>query len=479
MFGWRSLDAGWSPRPRQAIPACSLPASVPVGASVSPHAQSQVEHPPTTHRPGRRLLAAARAPWTPFALLGVVCVLSLAARTAWLSNPCANPCRGETAHSLIFDELYYVNAARRIAGITVPANQPYATTPAGQDGNSEHPQLAKLVIAGAIELFGDGPFAWRIGSVLFGTIAILGMFALALAAGATRWTALLAATLMAADNLMLVHGRIATLDIYVVAFMIWAAALYLRGNVIAGGLTLGVGATAKLVAPYLLAVLVLVELLRHRRAVLARAGQALAVFTTVAFACYIAVLAVFDRIAPPYNPETGTTIRGGPFAHTARMFSYAAGQTSPHGPRGIASYPWDWLVDIKPINYLEVTVTSGASKTVTVHFLGLISPPILLIGLPALAFAAWAAGRWRDPVGVVAVAWFLGTWLPFIVLSVFYLRTSYLYYMVIVMPGMYLAAAWVLSMPVMRRWLLPPFLLLLAAAAVLSYPFVPLPAISL
>ena len=115
-----------------------------------------------------------------------MCVLSLTARAAWLSDPCANPCSGPAAHSLIFDEAYYVNAARRIDGIAVPDHQNYAGDPAGQDPNSEHPQFAKLVIAGAIELFGDGPFAWRIGSLLFGTLAILGMFVLARAGGAPR-----------------------------------------------------------------------------------------------------------------------------------------------------------------------------------------------------------------------------------------------------------------------------------------------------
>src|SRR5579871_282530 len=237
-----------------------------------------------------RLLAAARAPWAPLALLALVCALSLGARAAWLGNPCATPCRGLSAHSLIFDEVYYVNAARRIDSLPVPAKQPYADDPAGEDSNSEHPQLVKLIVAGAIRLFGDGPFAWRIGSLVFGTLAILGMFALARAAGATRWAALLAATLMAADNLMLVHGRIATLDIYVMAFMVWAAALYLRGHPLAAGVTLGIGATTKLVAPYLVAVLVLVELVRHRRAVIRAAGLALATCVGVGVAVYLAVL---------------------------------------------------------------------------------------------------------------------------------------------------------------------------------------------
>ncbi len=424
----------------------------------------------------RALGELARAPWVPLALLAAVCVLSLGARSAFLDDPCANPCRGPAAHSLVFDEVYYVNAARRIDGIAVPKGQDYAGDPAGQDPNSEHPQLVKLVIAGAIELFGDGPFAWRIGSLVFGTIAILGMFALALGAGASRWTALLAASLMAADNLMIVHGRIATLDIYVMAFMVWAAALYLRGRPLAAGVTLGIGATAKLVAPNLILVLALVELIRHRRAVLRSAGVALATLTAAATAAYLGLLALFDRIAPPYDPQTGATIRGGPLAHTAHILSYAAGQTSPHGPKGIASYPWDWLVDVKPINYLNVTVTTGTSKTSTVHFLGLISPPILLFALPALALAGHAAWRRRAAVGGVAIAWFAGTWLPFAALSLIWQRTSYLYYMVIVMPGIYLAVARLFTRPRVPAWGLGAFLALVLAATVLTYPFLPLPA---
>jgi hypothetical protein len=261
--------------------------------------------------------------------------------------------------------------------------------------------------------------------------------------------------------------------------MIWAAALYVRGRPIVAGVVLGVGATVKLVAPYLLVVLALVELVRHRRAVVREAATALAIITVAATAVYLGVLAAFDRIAPPYDPQSGTTIRGGPFAHTAHMFSYAAGQTSPHGPQGIASYPWGWLIDLKPINYLTVTVTAGSSKTWTVHFLGLISPPMLLLALPALALALRAAWPGEIEVDAVAVAWFGGTWLPFVALSLIWQRTSYLYYMVIVMPGIYLALARLFSRPWMPRWILGGWLGLVATAAVLCYPFVALPAVSL
>ena len=84
--------------------------------------------------------------------------------------------------------------------------------------------------------------------------------------------------------------------------------------------------------------------------------------------------------------------------HLAHMLSYAAGQTSPHGPTGIASYPWEWLVDYKPIVYLNINPARPSPGWTHVHpaahFLGMISPPILLLALPALVLVAAAvAGR--------------------------------------------------------------------------------------
>ena len=190
-------------------------------------------------------------------------VLSLA-RPPRLARPsrARQPCTyGAGHHVLIFDEAYYVNAARVIAGIhPPPAGSHYATAPLGADPNAEHPQLAKLIMAGAIELFGDGPFAWRLGSLI---VRIAGdprdVRAGARAAGGGRWLALGAAALMAADNLLLVHGRIGTLDIYAVAAMIWGVAALSRGRPLLAGVVIGIGACMKLVAPYVLLVLALLR----------------------------------------------------------------------------------------------------------------------------------------------------------------------------------------------------------------------------
>jgi 4-amino-4-deoxy-L-arabinose transferase-like glycosyltransferase len=448
--------------------------------------------------------ARLRHPSAPLLLLALVSVLSFAARAAWLDEPCHSPCRSATAHTLVFDEIYYVNAARVIAGIRPPRGQPYAQAPLGVDPNSEHPQLAKLTIAGAIELFGDGPFAWRIGSLLAGSLAILGMFVLVRAAGGGRWPALAASALMAADNLQLVHGRIGTLDVYVLAAMIWAVALYLRGRSLAAGAVLGVGACMKLVAPYALFVIALVELWRlvwptPSRALTRLRGAAgrFAVFGAAAAAVFLVLLDVMDRIAPPYDPVKHRLVGGGPFGHIGHMLSFQAGLTSPHGPRGIASYPWAWLGDYKPIVYLNINPAQPAPGLrnihPAVHFLGMVSPPIMLLALPALVCAVWRLGRlWRrraevpepvagDPaaapplLAALAPAWFIGTWVPFELLSVFERRTSYLYYMVVVMPGIYAGIVHLLARWRPRRWVILSFAALVVLAAVAMYPFTPIP----
>jgi hypothetical protein len=405
--------------------------------------------------------------------------------------PCQSPCTRPVDHILIFDEHYYVNSARVIAGIRPPAAQgaAYAHAPLGSDPNAEHPQLAKLIMAGWIKLLGDGPWGWRLGSLIFGTLAMLGMFALIRAAGGNPWLALGAAALMASDNLMLVQGRIGTLDIYVVTAMIWAVALYLWGHPLWAGVAVGVGACMKLFALDVVPVLVFYELLALRggtalgdriagrgiRGAAVRLVQACAATGTV----FIGLLAILDQIAPPFDNAAGRFIRGGPLAHIGHMISYAAGQT---GERGIASYPWQWLIDTKWIQYLTIDtgprIPGVAYDYPSVDFLGLISPPILLAGLIGTAVVLWRAVSGRNKVDgllvIVAAAWFLGTFGPFLVSSGAFQRTSYIYYMMIVMPGMYLAGAWLMSRLRRRRWLISAWLVAVLAAVVLLYPFTPL-----
>jgi hypothetical protein len=219
-----------------------------------------------------------------------------------------------------------------------------------------------------------------------------------------------------------------------------------------------------------------------------------------AAAVFVGLMALLDVIAPPYDPLRHKLVGGGVFGHVRYMLDYGASQTSPRGPQGIASYPWGWLVDIKPILYLNINPERPVPGLFGVHpqahFLGMINPAILLVGLPGLAVAAWRVfgggarlrrprGRLQHPLGrgrsgagdveLLGLAWFAGTFLPFVLLSLIDHRTSYLYYMVIVMPGIYVAAVQLVAgirppPPWIWAWIVT-----IAIAVVVMYPFTPLP----
>ena len=412
-----------------------------------------------------RAVDLLRRPWMPWALLGLVALCSVVARVLWLDNP---------DHQLIFDEAYYVNAARVIIGIHPPSGANYADSVLFSDPNHEHPPLGKLFIVAGMRMFGDDPLGWRFFSIVFGSFAILLMFWVVRSLGGSRWLALGAATLMAVDNLSLVHGRIATLDVYAVVYMLAAAGLYLRGRWILAGIATGLAMCVKLYAGEILLVLLLFDLF------LLRAGPPnpmrdvammfrstfdrlvhMAGYVMVSAASYIAALGLMDL---------GMHASTNPVAHTRDMISYAGGLKSAGGPTGIASYPWEWLLNQTPINYFTVAtdVRSGGKLIAThpvVAFQGVMNPFIVFLALPAFALCVWLLWRERDRVAALAVAWTAGTFVPFVLLSVFDQRTEYLYYMVVIVPGLYLAVARLFS----RRFL--PGAALVGYAVALGYGF--------
>jgi len=402
----------------------------------------------------------------------VLSLASLGARAWWLDRP---------PRALIFDEAYYVNAARIILHLHVAPGDHYAGSTPGLDPNQEHPPLAKLLIALGMRLFGDGALGWRILPLVFGSLALLAMYWVVRAAGGGSWLALGAAALMAADNLSLVHGRIATLDVFVVVFMLAAVALYLHDRPVLAGAVLGVGCCTKLVAPYTLFALALLEagrvLLRPREGETTRrraAVERLAPLATCAAATMLVYLGVLYGLDHFYSTYAN------PLVHTRAMFDYAAKLTNPNGPEGIASYPWQWLLNQEPINYYTVnTNVMSGGKVIATHpvvaFQGLMNPAIILLGLPGLFLALHSARRRGDDVSLLALAWFLGTYLPFVVaaapLGSHLNRISYLYYMVIVLPAVYVAVARLLSHPGLPRAVLGGYVAILGYWFEALYPF--------
>lgn len=404
----------------------------------------------------RRLLAHPRAPLVALAL---IVLYSLGARLFYLGVPCSTPCTTDSDHALIFDEQYYVDAARVIDGIHPPKGLPYATAPLHKDPNAEHPQLGKLIIAGTIKLFGNNPWGWRIGSVIFGLIAILALYALVRGARGSPWLAVGACGVMALDNLALIHGRIATLDIYFVAMVLVAAAFYVRGRPWLSGVAMGVAACMKLPALAAVPAFILLELFV---VIWARGGSPgvwatarrralpLIWFGVATAATLLLGVWLMDVLVPAYDPGTHITYGGSPFTHISHMLSYAAELKATPNATGISSTPWQWLLDQKPIEYYRIAVNSVAGgKTVASRAVfdarGEINPFIIFLALPALGAALAAAWHERDRVAALGAAWCVGTFVPFIIQAEGFDRISYLYYMLLVMPGVYIIAARLLS----------------------------------
>ncbi|HLI31797.1 MAG TPA: glycosyltransferase family 39 protein [Solirubrobacteraceae bacterium] len=402
--------------------------------------------------PLRRLLAD---PMAPIVALCVILVLSFAARMIDYNEPCSSPCKTPASHTLIFDEAYYVNAAKVIDHINPGSGENYHNAPLGKDPNAEHPQLAKLIIAGAIELFGDGPFAWRIGSMLFSLIALCALYALVRGLGGSGWLAVGTVGVASLDNLFLVSSRVGTLDIYALTLMLIAMALYVRRRPLLAGIALGVGMCMKEVAVYLLAVIVVYELLALIRrwwqtgslqGFLREYVRPVAIAIGGTAVTFLLLLLLLDVLVPAYDTGTHIEYAGNPFAHFFHMIHYATLLKAEPSKPGISSSPWEWLLNEKVIPYAKTVVTTKANgHVVGLHpiylFLGEINPFIIFLAIPALfcCLACW----WRsgDRVCLLGVAWFLGTFLPSVLESEVYDRVNYIYYMLIVVPAIYVMLA--------------------------------------
>ncbi len=435
---------------------------------------AEVADAPIAQRPSRRL--RWRFLRNPLVLLVLLVVVSTGARGAWLSVP----------KTLAGDEVFYVNAARHIASFPSGADDSYALEPAALDPNFEHPPLAKMIIAGSMRLLGNNPVGWRLPSVVFGALAVALMYWLARTVGAGQWESLGAAGLMAADNMTMAYGRFATLDIFVVVFVMLGVGLYLRKHPWWAGVVLGVGACTKLIGLSALGVLGVMELLRRAqrrrglrpdlrvpgadRLVVGRlAACALASVLT-----YLVVLGALDQAVTGFND---------PVTHTRQMLNYAERTTFQleaqsrgtwtQGTLAPVTRPWEWLLNRGSFGlYHKEAAPAGqpGSERQLVKYEARITPAIIWLALPALLLAAVRAWARADDVSNLALAWFSAIFV-LLVAVVLRDRVSYLYYVVILLPGIYLALARAFTRRHVPRLVSLAYIAAIVASVVAMYPF--------
>lgn len=112
-------------------------------------------------------------------------------------------------NGMYFDEIYHARTAYE----HLHKMHPYETS---------HPPLGKVLISWSIALWGMTPFGWRFAGATCGVLMLPGMYMLGKLLFSRRRYAVLSCLLLALDTMHFTQTRIATIDSFVVLFIIWA-----------------------------------------------------------------------------------------------------------------------------------------------------------------------------------------------------------------------------------------------------------------
>jgi len=294
---------------------------------------------------------------------------------------------------LILDEQHYVNDARNII-------ENHETL------REEHPPLAKLFIVTGIKLFGDNPWGWRFFSVIFGTATIVLFYFLCRRLNMSRNAASLATFLLALENMTFVQASVAMLDVYCLTLMLASFLLYTSRQYIASGVAVGLSALAKLNGALALPVMFIHWLFR-------RQGRSWWFALTVVLApiAFVGLMALFDlAIVQNFSALVD------PISRIKTMLSLSSSLTFATADHPSLSRPWEWLLAYKPMGYWY-----------SPHYMAAISPSVWALVIPTFSYMVYKAVR-GSQAGLFGVAWFAGTYLVWIPISLITDRASYVYY---------------------------------------------------
>lgn len=365
----------------------------------------------------------------------VLFVVDIVLRMIWLDKPTG---------SLIFDEWYYVNVARVILGIPQSlggnGQPPYVNAQPGLDPNHEHPPLAKLLIALSIQVLGNNGYGWRIPSVIFGSVGVLVFYLLMKRIATYKMVPLVATILFSFDNLIFVHSRIATLDIFALTFMLLGFYWYFSGHTYLSAIGMSLSALTKITGVAGFFVIAVVHAIKfatdHWKG--KTWNELFSWFEKYAVAyvvSFLLILTVLDRLWVGYS---------NPLAHIQFILNYSTALVSAC-PNGIISCPWQWLLNQIQIPYLVVSVqvSSGSvtSKYDSIAFWGAMNPAILYLTIPAMLYAAYSYHQKKSDLTLLALVWFAVTYLPYYPAVIFGQRVTYLFYFLATVPAVCAAVA--------------------------------------
>jgi dolichyl-phosphate-mannose-protein mannosyltransferase len=360
-----------------------------------------------------------------------------------------------TPEKFYFDEVHYVPAARQMLEPVLPSPML----------NPMHPPLAKQLIALSIRTFGDVPLGWRYPGVLFGSLAIVAMYLCGLVLFARQGPAIATALLAFFNQMLFVQSRIAMLDIFALAFGLFAIASFMHGFrksrphlwFALAGLAFGFSIACKWSGLFGLAIcIVIIAVIRLMQGWDTHFADPKAAdwyqpglwpdFRSYHFAaCFVLIPAIvyLATFVPVYGLSLPDLLEA-----QRRIFSDNT-TTAIAGHTYMSTWP-SWPLLVRPVWYLFDKI--GDDRIAAVVFLG--NPLVLWPALPALMVCLrdWIVARRSD--AFLILAFYFGLYLAWVALP----RTvGFLYYYLPAATVASLALVYVLTRGNTPRWLLWAF----------------------
>jgi dolichyl-phosphate-mannose-protein mannosyltransferase len=312
--------------------------------------------------------------------LCLIVIATLAMHFSIISNP----------SELVFDEQHYVKDARVIMDTY-------------HDDRPEHPALAKVFIIGGMYTFGDNPWGWRFPSIIMGTIGVILFYLICRRLQMSRTAASLATFLLGFENFYFLQAGMAMLDVFFVTFMFAFFWLYLNRQYLLSGIFVGLSALAKLYGA-----LGTPAIFIHWLFTRTKQSRWFALTVVFSIVSLVALMPIFDFAL---NHEFQN-----PAIRIKDMLSLDSSLTFETAAHPSMSRPWNWLLNYIPMAYWY-----------TPHYTGAISLTIWILMIPVVLYLLYRAIK-RDEVGLFGFAWFLGTFLFWIPVSIVTNRVSFIFY---------------------------------------------------
>ena len=331
--------------------------------------------------------------------------------------------------SMYFDEIYHARTAfEQLKGYSI-----YETT---------HPPLGKIIISIGIALLGMTPFGWRFMGTVSGVVMVVLMYLLAKELLGDEKISLLCAFIFAFDFMHYTQTRLATVDSFLVMFVMLMFLFMLRWAKLPltapkekawpllffSGVFMGCAVAVKWNGAYGaagLAVYFFISLwLKYRAASKENAPdkkQHLHTVITTCCACVVFFVVIpfliyFASFGPVLNADGIKETVAGFVNYQIHMFNYHSQLVAEHF---FSSMWYTWPVMIKPIWY---SVTRMGAQVSTISAFG--NPLVWLPMVPCMVYVLINGIRKKDSHSIFLLCGYLGCYLPWVLVT----RLAFIYH---------------------------------------------------